>query len=672
MAAAGGTASRTTSMNHGGLSMFGGLDSPSRAGDWKSQAESGAVTPTSSIKVNPMSTPSTTGRPHALSMSVTRRDKPESTKVGWLEKFSVGRGVIKFKNWKKRFFTVDCNGLNYSKSDKKPGAPRTYIPFVTKKTPEVSLSSVFLLSNVNSDLHPEAQDPSKKYLYFGIRFEENKRSFVLLMRTVDSSTRERWVRFLAQLVPCGVPYNLGVPPAHPQDPTLQRLYDPEDLDERERKALRKVVLDWDEGYQEYRYRKIVLKALATAAATTTPPNRSTLTPNSSVPRLGSGGTDGSGPKGGKALSFGSSGGGTATSRNISTLSQPLNPSSSQSQAGKGASSLDQPPSLGSGKSIASAFHLGGDVTDPDSPYFTGITYIGGASSLSTAPATLASAPNSASYLARCFGFGGPQQGWEMQDGDKEDEDDEEGDFGSFGPHASATADDIVITPMNSPPGHLGKLVNSAKGSRENLQYGAALDGSIDDLGVDNVVVAGRQQADDLPISSRGNNTPSHSPPVSPNVDKDHHEGADHFPHVTHHYAQRRLSTPPGNGSGTTLGGATPPAAEGTTRNSVDSSVTVDSNEGPVHSPGDYNDSSMSTIRNSNPTSNRYYDSHRARGATTIAYQRGSADFSSATGSPTSIHQRSRADSSIVIESGSSTQNSFGRDPRRRPTLGPDI
>ena len=53
----------------------------------------------------------------------------QTCKSGWLEKFSVGRGLLPVKNWQRRWFQVDHTGLNYSKAPSDKPSARTRIPF---------------------------------------------------------------------------------------------------------------------------------------------------------------------------------------------------------------------------------------------------------------------------------------------------------------------------------------------------------------------------------------------------------------------------------------------------------------------------------------------------------------------------------------------------------------
>ena len=167
-------------------------------------------------------------------------------KTGWLEKFSVGRGIIPVKNWQRRFFTVNHRGLNYSKAPGIPGEARTYIPFVTVSA-EVMMNPVFLLPVVSSAIHPAAT--STDMFYFGLRFEEKGKSHVLLFRTSSAADRDSWVKFIGSFIHVGA--LSGVPVAHPLDPTVPRAPDPEELDVREKQMLRRTIIDWDEG-QTYR------------------------------------------------------------------------------------------------------------------------------------------------------------------------------------------------------------------------------------------------------------------------------------------------------------------------------------------------------------------------------------------------------------------------------------
>ena len=172
----------------------------------------------------------------------------EVRRTGWIEKYSVGRGILPIKNWQRRWFSVDNHGLNYSKSQFEPPAKRTYVPFVTSTTSrDVFMNPVFLFPNVTKDIHSEASEGGT--YYFALRFEENRVPRVLLLRTRVPEDRDSWVRYLAQYVHAAA-LTTGVPAYHPLSAAGQKKgYDPDELDAKEKKALRQVVLDWDEGAQ---------------------------------------------------------------------------------------------------------------------------------------------------------------------------------------------------------------------------------------------------------------------------------------------------------------------------------------------------------------------------------------------------------------------------------------
>lgn len=172
----------------------------------------------------------------------------EVRRTGWIEKYSVGRGILPIRNWQRRWFSVDNHGLNYSKSQFEPPAKRTYVPFVTSTTSrDVFLNPVFLFPNVTKDIHSEASEGGT--YYFALRFEENRVPRVLLLRTRVPEDRDSWVRYLAQYVHAAA-LTTGVPAYHPLSAAGQKKgYDPDELDAKEKKALRQVVLDWDEGAQ---------------------------------------------------------------------------------------------------------------------------------------------------------------------------------------------------------------------------------------------------------------------------------------------------------------------------------------------------------------------------------------------------------------------------------------
>lgn len=170
----------------------------------------------------------------------------EVRRTGWIEKYSVGRGILPIRNWQRRWFTVDNHGLNYSKSQFEPPQKRTYVPFVTSTTSrDVFMNPVFLFPNVNKEIHSEATEPN--IYYFALRFEENRTPRVLLLRTRVAEERDSWIRYLSQYVHAAA-LTTGVPAYHPlSQQGAKRGYDPDALDSKDQKALRQVVLDWDEG-----------------------------------------------------------------------------------------------------------------------------------------------------------------------------------------------------------------------------------------------------------------------------------------------------------------------------------------------------------------------------------------------------------------------------------------
>lgn len=110
------------------------------------------------------------------------------------------------------------------------------------------MNPVFILPNVGQNLHTEATDSA--VFYFGLRFEEKTKAHFLLLRTTSFVEREGWVKFLTQFIHAGS-VSLGVPVAHPIDPSVPRVHDPEELDARDRLILRRTIMEWDEG-QDWR------------------------------------------------------------------------------------------------------------------------------------------------------------------------------------------------------------------------------------------------------------------------------------------------------------------------------------------------------------------------------------------------------------------------------------
>jgi hypothetical protein len=109
------------------------------------------------------------------------------------------------------------------------------------------MTPVFLFAHVNESVHPAANDPN--YHYFGIRFEEKGKAHVLLLRAGSAREKEQWVRYIGQYIHVGT--SRGVPTLHPLDSASPRTFDPEELDPNEKRALRKTIVEWDEG-QEFR------------------------------------------------------------------------------------------------------------------------------------------------------------------------------------------------------------------------------------------------------------------------------------------------------------------------------------------------------------------------------------------------------------------------------------
>lgn len=170
----------------------------------------------------------------------------QMVKSGWLEKYSVGRGIIPLKNWQRRWFCVDHAGLNYAKAPTETPSRRTFIPFISGSGSDgdVLLAPVFLYADVTEGIHPEASAAS--FCYFALRFQERGTPRLLLVRTADRAERDSWVRFLAQFVHAAA-LTSGIPAAHP---TIHRKgIDPDELDPRERQVLKQTILEWDEGLQ---------------------------------------------------------------------------------------------------------------------------------------------------------------------------------------------------------------------------------------------------------------------------------------------------------------------------------------------------------------------------------------------------------------------------------------
>jgi hypothetical protein len=90
-------------------------------------------------------------------------------------------------------------------------------------------------------------------------FEEEGRPRILLLRTALAHERDAWVRYVSQYVHVGT--LSGVPVAHPLDSSGHKGFDPEELDARERIALRRQVLEWDEG-QMWRQQNAVMDPVA--------------------------------------------------------------------------------------------------------------------------------------------------------------------------------------------------------------------------------------------------------------------------------------------------------------------------------------------------------------------------------------------------------------------------
>jgi hypothetical protein len=166
-------------------------------------------------------------------------------KSGFLEKYSVGRGIIPLKNWQRRWFCVDHAGLNYAKSPTEAPSRRTFIPFITGSCSagDVVMAPVFLYPNVTEAIHPEAHGNTT--YYFALRFQERGTPRLLLVRTNDAAERESWVKFLALFVHAAA--LSGVPTSHPA--VTKKGIDPDELDPRERQALKQTIMDWDEGMQ---------------------------------------------------------------------------------------------------------------------------------------------------------------------------------------------------------------------------------------------------------------------------------------------------------------------------------------------------------------------------------------------------------------------------------------
>jgi hypothetical protein len=176
-------------------------------------------------------------------------DGMELIKQGYLEKYSVGRGMLAIKNWQRRWFSVDHRGLSYAKAPHTEPRRGTNVPFVARDPAgQVTMYPVFVYSTVNAGIHPEAKD--EHMFYFALRFDEAGEARVLLVRTPAKAERDAWVRFISQFV-----HSASMSAGGPQHPLVAKrvLHDPSRLDPREQHALRATIGNWDEGVQ-YRTR----------------------------------------------------------------------------------------------------------------------------------------------------------------------------------------------------------------------------------------------------------------------------------------------------------------------------------------------------------------------------------------------------------------------------------
>ena len=168
------------------------------------------------------------------------------SKEGWLEKYSVGRGALPMKNWRKRYFVANVSGLDYfdnpprSQTNNLKGKPldgdsrkgkskteKRKIYFSVANSPALSHTGsqrqlpVFLLPHIDESFHPAAVNAGPAnpfaqnmsvnnniYYYFALRFSENKQTLLLLCRTRDPLIRREWTDFLSLFI-----HSLGSNPA---------------------------------------------------------------------------------------------------------------------------------------------------------------------------------------------------------------------------------------------------------------------------------------------------------------------------------------------------------------------------------------------------------------------------------------------------------------------------
>ncbi|KAH9586558.1 hypothetical protein LSM04_009356 [Trypanosoma melophagium] len=216
---------------------------------------------------------------------------------GWLEKFSVGRGLFSTHGWQKRYVVVAREGIGYMhrapEPSMRPASAHCFIPFEEpqRKRDGVKQRPVYLLRHVAPFMHPEISTEDRGGLsststaterfeddhYLAISFTEGRRRLFLLLRCPSLEEYVVWTSVLSLYIPAGslntivpIPHPLEAhhysssngsdfPKSrkksfrlkgyHPAEKASEFLYrkDPDPCTPRALKRITKRVLEWDEG-----------------------------------------------------------------------------------------------------------------------------------------------------------------------------------------------------------------------------------------------------------------------------------------------------------------------------------------------------------------------------------------------------------------------------------------
>lgn len=110
---------------------------------------------------------------------------------GWIQKFSVGKSTLGSKNWQRRFFVFNDEGLHYyeKETDAAEGGVKK-----AKGNVKIFLPTTTMTSHVTKELHEESADATKELL---IHFEDSGAKLKLLLKFDSVSDKNTWAKVLA-------------------------------------------------------------------------------------------------------------------------------------------------------------------------------------------------------------------------------------------------------------------------------------------------------------------------------------------------------------------------------------------------------------------------------------------------------------------------------------------